>query len=279
MKTGTPGFQPQRLREAREARGMTATQLAELLGISRNAISQYETGKNSPSPDTFTAIAAKLNMPTAYFLRPSQVQRGGIVFYRSMASATKAARGRAERKYAWIREITSCLSQYVDFPKSNLPNWPVPDDPAKLTDEEVEDYAAKLRSFWGLGKGPISDMICLLENNGIIVSRFALDAATLDGFSEWVEEEKRAYIVLASDKDTAVRSRFDAAHELAHLVLHRKINRKAITVTEQFKLIEQQAHRFASAFLLPEESFRKELLYPSLARISHHVILHPTLVD
>ena len=264
MRTGTPGFQHQRLREAREARGMTATQLAELLSISRNAISQYETGKNTPSPETFEAIARQLNMPTAYFLRASRPQREGKVFYRSMSSATKAARARAERKYAWMREITLELSKYVDFPATNLPDWPTPDDPARLTDEEIEGYAAKLRSFWGLGRGPISDVICLLENNGIVVSRLSLDAATLDGFSEWVPEDRRAYIVLASDKDAAVRSRFDAAHELAHLILHRNVDRKDIGQNERHKLIERQAHRFAGAFLLPEESFRKELLYPSL---------------
>ncbi|CAN5500096.1 XRE family transcriptional regulator [soil metagenome] len=243
---------------------MTATQLAELLGISRNAISQYETGKNSPSPEKFAAVADQLNMPMAYFLRTPQPQREGKVFYRSMSSATKAARARAERKYAWIREITTCLSKYVDFPATNLPDWPMPDDPAKLTDDEIEGYAATLRSFWGLGKGPISDVVCLLENNGIIVSRLALDAATLDGFSEWVDEDRRAYIVLASDKDAAVRSRFDAAHELAHLILHRNVDKKDIGQNERHKLIEHQAHRFAGAFLLPEDSFRKELLYPSL---------------
>ncbi len=264
MRIGTPGFQPQRLREAREARGMTATQLAELLGISRNAVSQYETNKSSPSPITFDAIAERLNMPRAYFLRPPQAQRRGKVFYRSMESATKTARGRAERKYAWIREITSRLSRSVDFPETNLPNWSMPEDPANLTDEQIESTATKLRSFWGLGRGPISDVICLLENNGIIVSRLALDAATLDGFSEWVEQEHRAYVVLASDKDAAVRSRFDAAHELAHLILHRNIDPKALTSKEQFKLIERQAHRFAGAFLLPEESFLEELLFPSL---------------
>jgi Zn-dependent peptidase ImmA (M78 family)/DNA-binding XRE family transcriptional regulator len=264
MRTGTPGFQPQRLREAREARGMTATQLAELVGISRNAVSQYETGKTSPSHETFHVVAAKLNMPPGYFLQPSTPAREGKVFYRSMASATKLARSRAERKYGWLREVFSRLSRYVDFPPNNLPAWEVPEDPSKLSEQAIESYAEELRTFWGLGKGPISDLVCLLENNGIIVSRLALDAATLDGFSEWVPEERRAYVVLASDKDAAVRSRFDAAHELAHLVLHRNIDRKSITSKDQFRLIEQQAHRFAGAFLLPEATFRKELLYPSL---------------
>ena len=39
MKLGTPGFVGPRLREAREGRGLTAMSLAELLGITRSAIS------------------------------------------------------------------------------------------------------------------------------------------------------------------------------------------------------------------------------------------------
>ena len=51
MKLGTPGFVGPRLREAREGRGLTAMSLAELLGITRSAISYYEKGTTSPQPD------------------------------------------------------------------------------------------------------------------------------------------------------------------------------------------------------------------------------------
>jgi len=70
--------------------------------------------------------------------------------------------------------------------------------------------------------------------------------------------------MLSSDKNSAARSRFDAAHELAHLVLHRSTPTSFVCQKDSFDLMEQQAHRFASAFLLPESSFVNELYAPSL---------------
>jgi Zn-dependent peptidase ImmA (M78 family) len=61
-----------------------------------------------------------------------------------------------------------------------------------------------------------------------------------------------------------VRSRFDAAHELGHIILHRHIDKTCITRKADFKLIEQQAHRFAGAFLLPAQSFSNDFFSPTL---------------
>ena len=50
------------------------------------------------------------------------------------------------------------------------------------------------------------------------------------------------------------RDNFNLAHELAHLVLHRGIERAPGTRT-----VEAQAHRFAGAFLGPERALRPQL--------------------
>lgn len=51
MRVGTPGFSGQRLREAREARGLTAISVSELAEVSVQAVYHYESGRMSPSPD------------------------------------------------------------------------------------------------------------------------------------------------------------------------------------------------------------------------------------
>jgi Zn-dependent peptidase ImmA (M78 family) len=66
-------------------------------------------------------------------------------------------------------------------------------------------------------------------------------------------------VSLGTDKGTAVRWRFDAAHELGHLILHNRLDRNLLSKPEQFKKIEAQAHRFAAAFLLPVGPFSKDL--------------------
>ena len=81
---------------------------------------------------------------------------------------------------------------------------------------------------------------------------------------EFVVDQGRPFILIGTDKGSPVRWRFDAAHELGHLVLHSNLDRSLLTKAEHFKQIEKQAHRFAGAFLLPIESFGEDLFGASL---------------
>jgi Zn-dependent peptidase ImmA (M78 family) len=265
MKLGTPNFVGKRLREAREARGISAISLAEILGITRSSISLYENGNASPQPEMMQKIADKLNLPISFFLRPlSDTTINNPIFYRSMSSATKTARIRAERWFEWLHNnVVPYIRQFVTLPKVTIPYYGVPDF-HKLVNEDIESIASNIRHQWGLGDEPISNMTLLLENNGVIISRIELGADTLDAFSIWCSDDNTPYIILSSDKHSAVRSRLDAAHELAHLVLHRDLNKKQTNNSNDFRLIEEQAFRFASSFLTPNAAFSRDFYYPSL---------------
>lgn len=264
MRLGTPGFVGGRLREAREVRGLTAIVLAEMTGVTRQAISQYETGRSSPSPDVLGSLARVLNMPEPFFTKPERQLDRGTVFFRSMSSATKSARARAEGRFSWLRDIVDYLSEFVAFPKSNFPDLSLPDDPLLLSDDEIETAAEQVRRYWGMTDGPIGNMVHLLENHGAVLARDLLGADTLDGLSEFVAVERRPYIVIGTDKGTPVRWRFDAAHELGHLVLHPRLDRGRLMKSEDFKQVEQQAHRFAAAFLLPLDAFGDDFFAANL---------------
>lgn len=269
MKRGTPWFVGARLKEAREARGLTATALAEILGVSRQAVSQYENEQQSPRPEVMANIEQVLNLPPTFFSRPvpEQMPEARRIFYRSMNSATKLARVRVERRYEWLTEIADYLREYVSFPPVRYPRFVVPRDPRELSWEDVEDFAARTREFWGLGDGPISNVVWLLENNGAVVTRGMVEADELDAFSEWQEETGTPYMFLGADKESGPRSRYDAAHELGHLVLHRNIDPRHITNKTTFKVIENQAHRFAGAFLLPALAFSNDFSVANLDAI------------
>jgi len=258
MAIGVKGFYGERLLQAREARSLNAVALSDLVGVKPSAISQYENKGQSPRPEILDLIAKKLNLPVHFFLKPIAFRSEPTIFYRSMSSATKSARIRAERRYEWFREIVDYLSNYFDFPITRLPELDVPSDFKEITALHIESLAEQARSFWSLGCGPITDMVRTLESNGIFVTRGNLSADTLDAFSE-LDDARQPYIFLGADKNNLVRSRFDAAHELAHLLLHKNIDKKAIKRASDFKLIENQAHHFAGAFLLPATSFVNEL--------------------
>jgi Zn-dependent peptidase ImmA (M78 family)/transcriptional regulator with XRE-family HTH domain len=277
MKRGTPGFVGARLKEAREARGLTAAALADILGVSRQAVSQYENEQQSPRPEIMAKVEQVLNLPQTFFYRPVPERKPETrrIFYRSMNSATKLARVRVERRYEWLTEIAAYLREYINFPPVRYPHFDVPHDPRQLSWEDVEDFAARTREFWGLGDGPISNVVWLLENKGAVVARGMIEADELDAFSEWHEWQAKTgtpYVFLGADKESGPRSRFDAAHELGHLVMHRDIDPKYISNRTTFKVIEEQAHRFAGAFLLPALAFSNDF---SVANLDAFMALKP----
>jgi Zn-dependent peptidase ImmA (M78 family)/transcriptional regulator with XRE-family HTH domain len=260
MKPNTPGFVGANLRRARQSRGMTAVVLAEKLVLTKAAISNYETGKQSPNPDITERLSEILNYPVTFFLKKpkSEKREYSSRFYRSMASATKRAREKADAKLELFLELIDILEALIELPAVNFPNFNVPSDPTKISDEYIENLAVELRRFWGLGEGPISNTIWLLENNGAVVIRRPLEAETLDAFSLWVDD--RPYIILGSEKNSASRSRFDIAHEVGHIILHRKVPDAIVRNNDYFGLIEKQANRFAGAFQFPQSSFVKEVV-------------------
>jgi len=264
VRVGTPGFSGQRLREAREARGLSAISLSDLTQVSAQAIYQYENGRRSPSPEALDRIAAATNLPLTFFTLPARIEDSGLIFYRSMSTATKGARNRARHRFNWLRDIASYLSEFVAFPDPNFPSLDLPDDFMLVSNDEIERIADEVRRHWRMGTGPIANMVLLLENQGAIIARDRLGAATLDGLSQFASEEGRPYIVLGIDKGSPARWRFDAAHELGHIILHSNVRRENFSRLEQFKKIEDQANRFAGALLLPLASFGDDLFGISL---------------
>jgi Zn-dependent peptidase ImmA (M78 family) len=239
--------------------------LAQMVDITPQAISTYERGESTPRPEVLAKISTVLNVPRSrFFARPMEEDSEGAVFYRSLAAATKTQRRAAERRFSWLKEIVSELADEVLLPPVRCPNEYSSRKEA-LSSEEIEQTALNIRRAWNIGDGPISNIVWLLENNGIIVARLALGAAELDAFSQWAlcRGERRPYMILNAEKASCARSRFDASHELGHLVLHSE-HRNALTRGTDFNRLEDQAHRFAGAFLLPAASFAAEYAGPTL---------------
>jgi Zn-dependent peptidase ImmA (M78 family)/DNA-binding XRE family transcriptional regulator len=261
---GVSGFIAKRLTEAREARGLRKTNLAELVQVSDSQISKYESNSQTPSPAILDRICSVLAMPIEYFFyeRPKNPDIESPIYYRSMSYATQQQRKAAEIKYLWLQDIYTYLWEFIDFPAVNLPDINPPNSPEKISDQDVEEAADYLRQFWGLSDGPIENLSRLVENNGIVLSFFDLGADGLDGFSQ--KNRDRPHIIISTGKTSAVRIRFSLAHELGHLILHTKINPKTLNDSNKFKQMEQQAHRFASAFIFPQSSFCREITIPDL---------------
>ena len=72
---------PYRIKQARVSRGLSMVELSELVSVSKQAISQYEMGKNAPSKLILNSIASVLKYPVSFLISPSPPMKMLVVQY------------------------------------------------------------------------------------------------------------------------------------------------------------------------------------------------------
>ncbi len=229
-------FNAARFEVARKRRRYTKSALATEVGVQLRAITAYERGEYEPSEETLAAIARVLKFPADWFCGADLHQPSPeTASFRSQARMAASNRDAALASGALAFLLNDWLEEKFALPSSDLPD---------LREETPEAAALSLRHQWGLGERPIKNVVHLLESRGVRVFSMAEDTTEVDAFSLW--HETTPFVFLNTMK-SAERSRFDALHELGHLVMHRHADPKG-------KEHEQQANNFASAFLMPRGS-------------------------
>lgn len=232
---------------ARELEAMSQKKLADEIHVTPAAISQYEKGWATPSADKLKALTKTLDVPeTFFFVRDTGVDEPA--FFRRLRSAPAIERKRARHYVQLVHKIAVEIEREARFPRYDVPEHPLTEQHPV---EDAEEAASFLREKWGLPPGPIDDVVRTVERHGVIVATLAEVHDRIDAFS--VRFPDRPVIMMSSAKGKRDRSRFDVAHELGHLVMHE-------SGQQTTKHAEDQAHRFAAAFLMPEPDIKDELL-------------------
>jgi len=262
MKRGgfSKPFNPRRLKVARTFRGMTITELADKIGVTRQAVSQFEQGKTMPSLENIFKLTNELQFPRDFFYAEDKsVDYIGNTFFRSNSTATKRLREAQKVRVDFIFDVQQFLEKYVNFPEPNLADIESFDH-KHWTNDDIEWLAEKVRERWGLGDKPIINMVFELEKNGIFVTTIRTDSKSIDAFCQKrVYNGQDYYFVVLGDKFSAVRRQFDAAHELGHMLMHGWIDDQEQLSNEEVREMERQANYFAAALLLPREAFSNSL--------------------
>ncbi len=231
---------PDRIRLARMRRGHTKLSLARALGVTDRTIHKYETGLAPLS--TAEKLASSLNYPVAYFTRPLEIEiETGSTNYRAGRDTTSKSRNAAEAAGITGIEISQWIREHFTLPLLHVPVF---------GKEKPQLAAQMLREEWALGTKPLPNLVQLCESKGITVFGLPQLAKSVDAFS-W-RYDSQPYIYLSRQK-TPERTRFDIAHELGHLVLHK--NAEVKTTPEQ----EREADQFASEFLMPRSTLAEYL--------------------
>ena len=144
----------------------------------------------------------------------------------------------------------------------NVPDFHVGGRWREIEAVGYENLALATRRHWGLGDNPISNVHLLLENNGVVTTALDFNCHELGGFC-YRDDDGRPYVALSCDRASGAWSRLDAAHELGHLIMHGGVLASEIN-DETHALLERQAARFARSFLMPRDTFGKEVVRPRM---------------
>lgn len=226
-----------RLRQARLMRGLSLEKLSQSLtsAVTKQAINKYEKGLMKPDSRVLIALAEALEVKIDYFYRPFTVDvdkvelRKKSGFTEKMANVVKEHVREELERYLEIEQIAGSQVLFT------LPRKQV------CTSEQAKEFAGEIRQILALGNDGISNVIEVLEDNGIKVIEFS-ENEVFDGLSGYANEV--IPLIVVNGNFPAERKRFTALHELGHLLLDIP---EDITPKE----VESLCNAFASEILLP----------------------------
>jgi len=208
-------------------------EFAKEIGVNVVTVSRWETGQTDPTASNIRAFANVLGFPATFFEGADIDEPSSeATSFRSQTAMSAAVRDASLAAGGIGFAISDWVQNRFTLPEPNIPN---------LHHFEPEMAARTLRQEWGLGEKPISNIVRLLESKGIRIFSLAENTVEVNAYSLW--RKGTPYVFLNTFK-TPECSRFDAAHELGHLVLHQDCQVKG-------REAEDQANKFASAFLMP----------------------------
>lgn len=246
-------FNPQRLQLLRERRGFSRARLAVESGLAERSLRQYENGEATPRASSLERLAETLEVPTSFFGGADFETLGSTAAsFRAASKLPKYRQKSALAAGAFAMHLADYLGTHFDLPLVNVPD---------LEGTSPVVAAEAVRGSWCLGNGVAPNLVHLLESHGVLCFALAEDCRELDAFSFW--RLGRPFVMLNTVK-SGERGRWDVAHEIGHLVLHRHL-------TGTNKEHELEADRFAQSFLLPPRAIRSSGLFqPSLDQVIQH---------
>lgn len=234
------------LATAREARGLTQSQLAEQTGIPQGTLSKAEHGFVTLSDERLAALSEALGFPLAVFDWDEEVYGFGSssFYHRKQKSLPQTRLRQIQATFNLTRMRAKRLSRGLEIEHKHRFK------PLDMDDYGSPEEAARaVRAMWAVPMGPIKDVCRLIEHAGGVVVRADFGTPKISAISQWVHGERPIFVT--NTANPADRERFTLAHEIAHVLLHE-------TPREE-KDGEKEADRFASELLMPATEIGPQL--------------------
>ena len=229
---------------------MTKRALADAIGVTPMAITNYENGDRNPNMDTLKLLANALNIKVTDFL----ANTGGELQFSHGKFRKGSKLGVMNQEYIreTVEEYFGRFFQVVSFLGGQKVLEPVPEIKKIPWMDDTENAAKELRKYLGISiNGPVPNLVEILENKGILVFFIEVDSDYFSGMNGTVNGIP--YIVINRAMPPA-RIRSTIVHEVAHF---------AFDWPEDLsdKDEEELATAISGAFLFPKEDAYRELGY------------------
>lgn len=244
-------FNGARLKVARQYNTLTIGEVAEKIGVSTQAISQFENNKTEPKTENLFQIVNLLGFPKEFYFEEDRADiKVGTTYFRSMASTSKKEQKSQIEKVKLLGIIYNCIEKFINFPKFNLRCTSILD---------LEKLAQEVREQWELGDGPIPNIIDVMERNGVIISSTFEENDKIDAYSQvWMMGRDAVPLVVLGHEKNFFRQQFNAAHELGHIITDGVYDIEEMSKLD-YRNMENQMNYFAGALLIPKEKYLSDL--------------------
>lgn len=105
MRSGIQSFQPARMLQARDARGLTQAAIATMTAKSPATVSKWEGAVQVPEAAALSALSAALAVPEEFLCRPMPNYGDSPYFFRSNTKITIEAQSIAQRRLEWLNPV------------------------------------------------------------------------------------------------------------------------------------------------------------------------------
>ena len=235
-----------RLRQVRELKGFTQSQLAEVINVNQSTIAYIEGGFSQPSEDLLERICKETGFPAQFFARMEVTDFPlGSLLYRSRTRLDAIDKAKANRYGQFMFEVAEHLSNRLNVKYLRQSRLKDPITAAQMT-----------RSELGLSPDkPIDHLIFEAERHGVLVFNTPEPIEKVDAYSAWAGADEKKPVIILTNNHAGERMRFTIAHELGHLVMHSMI-------FGDIQEFEREADRFAAELLMPEAVMRDLIVQP-----------------
>ena len=245
----------ERLRQAREAAGISQQDAAEAIGVHRTSITQMEGGNRSVSTLELTKLADLYRRSVMWFLGEQSVEGQDVLVTLHRAhldfEGAPESKRQIDRCVALCREGISLESLLGRGPRQGPPTYsePQPKTPWDAI-TQGQRVAEEERRRLDLGVGAIPDLVSLIAGQGIWASGADLPEKMSGLF---LHHALSGLVILVNSSHVRARRRFSYAHEYAHALFDRDRQVSVTSTDNSSELIEKRANAFAASFLMPRE--------------------------